>query len=151
MTAGTIAQNGAGLDSGTYKGSGGGVGLYDGEFEMSGGEIKDNHANVGGGVYFKEGSFTMRSSAVITPSTGIQANTPGENDAYLANGKTITVGGALSPVGGTAARITPETYAPTTPRVLDGPAVGSGHAKFTVTPRGSDQWRVGSDGKLQTP
>ena len=46
----------------------------------------------------------------------------------------ITIEGNLIPVGGTAARITPERYE-TIRQVLDGDiTIGSNYTKFTVTP-----------------
>jgi len=51
--------------------------------------------------------------------------------------------------GGTAARITPEGYETTEP-VLDGAiTTGLNYTKFTVTPNGSEQWKIDSDGKLR--
>ncbi|MGP1459743.1 MAG: hypothetical protein ACTTKL_10630 [Treponema sp.] len=90
----------------------------------------------------------MKGSVTVTPSTGSDTNVQGKNDVYLENGKMITINDTLSPTGGTAARITPSTYATTT-QVLAGSNVGTEHEKFTVTPQGSQNWKVGSDGKLQ--
>jgi len=70
---------------------------------------------------------------------------------YLKTGKTITVDGTLS--NNPAARMTTESYRATT--VLKG-AITTGspqnYTKFTVTPGGypSQNWYVGSDGKLTT-
>ena len=82
----------------------------------------------------------MEGSTTITPAAD-------KNDVYLENGKMITVDDTLSPQGGTAARITPAAYAPTT-KVLDGSKVGTEHIKFTVTPNGSEHWIVGNSGTL---
>ena len=70
-----------------------------------------------------------------------------DNDVYLESGKTITVDGSLSK--NPAARITvPNGKYQTTTKVLDGSAVGSEHAKFAVTPKGSEHWTVESGGYL---
>lgn len=108
--------------------------------------IRGNKADTkGGGVWLKYGAFTMQGSTTVTLHTGA-----GQNDVYLSNDKMITVDSTLNPTGGTAARITPETYSPGR-QVLDGSAIGSNYNKFTVTPNGGQTWSVGSDGKLKTP
>ena len=92
----------------------------------------------------------MKGSATVTPSTGGDANKPGKNDVYLPSphGK-ITIVGELTPVGGTAARITPDRYE-TTQQVLDGDIeTGSNYTKFKVTPNGTEQWGIDSDGGLE--
>ena len=117
--------------------------------------IKDNsasdHSAVGGGVYVGNGTFTMSDRATVTPSTGENADKPRENDVYLANGKKITIPAALT---GTApvARITPSSYMAAI-QVLKGSAVGTEHAKFTVTPQdlGNDKisyWEANDQGRL---
>ena len=94
----------------------------------------------------------MKGSATVTPSTGEDANKPGKNDVYLPSphGK-ITIEDELTPEGGTAARITPEDYR-TTQQVLGG-AITTGtpqnYTKFKVTPNGSEQWGIDSDGCLE--
>ena len=133
MIQGDISDNGAGWNGTSYTGKGGGV-YNSGAFEMTGGEIKDNKAETGGGVYFSEGTFKMSGSAVVTPSTGLEANVKGKNDVYLVTGQAITVDGTLS--NNPAARITPEEY---TEQVVLKAASGSGVTladevgKFTVT------------------
>lgn len=67
-----------------------GVGVYvglDGKLIMNGGTISGNQATDGGGVYIhasqseaKVGSFMMKGSAIVTPSTD---NAKGNNDVYL--------------------------------------------------------------------
>ena len=92
----------------------------------------------------------MKGSATVTPSTGGDANEPGKNDVYLPSphGK-ITIVGELTPVGGTAARITvPNDNYQTGTKVLKGSAVSTEYRKFTVTPKGSEHWTVKSDGTL---
>lgn len=147
MIQGDISDNGAGWNGTSYTGTGGGV-YNNGVFEMTGGEIKDNKAQTGGGVYFSEGTFKMSGSAVVTPATGSEANDKGKNDVYLESGKTITVDGTLT---GTApvARITPELY---TEQVVLKAASGSGvtlkneTGKFIVPPQkvteDSENWNV---------
>ena len=76
----------------------------------------------------------MKGSATVTPSIGLEANEVGKNDVYLPVNATITIEGNLTPVGGMAARITPQQYA-TINQVLDGDiTTGSNYTKFTVTP-----------------
>ena len=155
MIQGDISDNGAGWNGTSYTGTGGGV-YNNGVFEMTGGEIKDNKAQTGGGVYFSEGTFKMSGSAVVTPATGSEANDKGKNDVYLESGKTITVDGTLT---GTApvARITPELY---TEQVVLKAASGSGVTladevgKFTVTSDVKDDgiaqaWIIDTTGKLE--
>ena len=92
----------------------------------------------------------MKGSATVPPSTGGDVNEPGKNDVYLPSphGK-ITIEGNLIPVGGMAARITPERYE-TIRQVLDGDiTIGSNYTKFTVTPNGTEQWGIDSDGFLK--
>ena len=96
-------------------------------------------------------SFTMKGSATVTPSIGLEANEVGKNDVLLLrpHGK-ISIDGELTPVGGMAARITPEEYE--TAQVLTG-AITTGspqnYTKFTVTPNGSEQWEIGNNGFLK--
>ena len=92
-------------------------------------------------------SFTMKGFATVTP----KADTSGkhENDVYLPVNAKIIIEGNLIPVGGTAARITPERYE-TTRQVLGGAiTTGSNYTKFTVTPNGSEQWEIGNNGFLK--
>ena len=92
----------------------------------------------------------MKGSTTVTPSIGLEANEVGKNDVYLPSphGK-ITIVGELTPVGGTAARITPEQYDETR-QVLDGAiTTGSNYTKFKVTPNGTEQWGIDSDGFLK--
>ena len=93
----------------------------------------------------------MKGSATVTPSTGGDANKPGKNDVYLPVNAEITIEGNLIPVGGTAARITPERYE-TIRQVLDGDiTIGTpqNYTKFKVTPNGTEQWGIDSDGFLK--
>ena len=106
----------------------------------------------GGGVYVADGTFTMKDSSRITPSSGADENAIGKNEVFLKNGKMITVDGVLT---GTApvARITPAAYNTTT-QVLTGGAVDTEHSKFTVTPKdlgsgNTQQWEINSTGFLQ--
>lgn len=152
MIQGDISDNGAGWNGTSYTGTGGGV-YNSGVFEMTGGEIKDNKAETGGGVYFSEGTFEMKGSAVVTPATGSEANSKGKNDVYLVTGQTITVNDILS--NNPAARITvpDDKYDPST-QVLDGSTVGTHYTKFTVTPDVKEEgiaqtWTIDSTGKLE--
>ena len=152
MIQGDISDNGAGWNGTSYTGTGGGV-YNNGVFEMTGGEIKDNKAETGGGVYFPEGTFKMSGSAVVTPATGSEANDKGNNDVYLKTGQAITVDGSLSHAH--AARITPESY---TEQVVlkagSGVTLANEVGKFAVTPDVKEEgiaqaWKIDSAGKLE--
>ena len=156
MIQGDISDNGAGWNGTSYTGEGGGV-YNSGVFEMTGGEIKDNKAATGGGVYFSEGTFEMKGSAVVTPSTGSEANSKGKNDVYLESGQAITVSGTLS---GTApvARITvPNNQYQTGTQVLtagSGVTLANEVGKFTVTSKVIEDgiaeiWKIKSTGDLE--
>jgi len=148
--------------SGVTNAQGGGVyikadGDKKGSFTMQGGEITGctataTTAAAGGAVYVEDGAvFKMSGGAVITPSTQTNTATKSFNDVYLngsaSNNAKVTVDGSLS--NNPAARITvPNGKYQTTTKVLDGSAVGSEHTKFQVTPKGSEQWTVGSSGYL---
>ena len=138
-------------------GLGGGIFVRHGQCTMIDSEISACVAQgAGGGVYvYKDptvsGLFTMKGSSRIVLSSD---NEKGKNDIFLKkdNGETyITLSGKLTgttPVG----RITvPDgNYNPST-QVLDGNITVDGdYKKFTVTPKGSQNWYIGSDGKLTT-
>jgi len=153
MIKGDISDNGAGWNGTSYTGEGGGV-YNKGTVEMTGGEIKDNKAETGGGVYFSEGTFKMSGSAIVTPTTGSEANSKGNNDVYLKTEKTITVDGTLS--NNPAARITPEEYKENVPVLRGGSGVMLKYevGKFTVTPDVKEEgiaqaWIIDSAGKLK--
>ena len=156
MIQGDISDNGAGWNGTSYTGTGGGV-YNEGTVEMTGGEIKDNKAQTGGGVYFTSsegGTFKMKDSAIVTPSTGGDTNTPGKNDVYLATGKAITVDGILSHAH--VARITPEEYKENVPVLRGGSGVTLKNevGKFTVTSKVIDDgiaevWEIKSNGDLE--
>ena len=92
----------------------------------------------------------MKGSTTVTPSIGLEANEVGKNDVYLPVNAKIIIEGNLIPVGGgMAARITPEDYN-TDNRVLAGNiTTGSNYTKFKVTPNGTEQWGIDSDGCLE--
>ena len=103
-------------------------------------------------MYVGNGTFTMSDRATVTPSTGENADKPRENDVYLNSTTKIKVDGTLTPQGGIAARITPDSYMAAI-QVLTGSAVGTEHAKFTVTPQdlGNDKisyWEANDQGRL---
>ena len=153
MTAGEISGNTAGFNGTTYDGGGGGVYNKGGEFTMTGGEIKDNSAKDGGGVYVKgtTATLTMKGSAIVTPSTGSDADKPGKNDVYLEDSAKITVDGTLS--NNPVARITPQSYME---RVVleagSGVTLANEVGKFTVTPPNPPMpWYIDSSGTLKAP
>ena len=119
--------------------------------------ITNCSAHKGGGVYVNNGTLIMQDSSAISSCTaadkgsgvyvGGTFNMKGDalvdqnNDVYLADGKSITVTGALS--HHPAARITPDSY--TDGRVL---ATGAAEkANFKVTPKnGTEYWRYNKVG-----
>ena len=91
----------------------------------------------------------MKGSATVTPSIVLDANKVGKNDVFLPVNAKIIIEGNLTPVGGKAARITPEQYEETR-QVLDGDIeTGSNYTKFKVTPNGTEQWGIDRDGFLK--
>ena len=93
-------------------------------------------------MYVSGAKFTMKDSAKVDTN----------NDVYLKNGRKITVDGQLNPpLGGVAARITPESYNTTT-QVLDGSITDGtpqNYTKFTVTPKGLEVWYITATGALK--
>ena len=172
MSGGTITGCKPNPDVATAEPSKGGgvyVGL-DGKLIMNGGTISGNQATDGGGVYIhasqseaKVGSFMMKGSAIVTPSTD---NAKGKNDVYLHHESNyvavIIVTDALTSTS-TVARLT--MYDPNTPagngyypRVVvqgEGIDVSGGYklsaddvSLFKVTPGGfpPGNWKVVKDG-----
>jgi len=172
MSGGTITGCKPNPDVATPEPSKGGgvyVGL-DGKLIMNGGTISGNQATDGGGVYIhasqseaKVGSFMMKGSAIVTPSTD---NAKGKNDVYLHHESNyvavIIVTDALTSTS-TVARLT--MYDPNTPagngyypRVVvqgEGIDVSGGYklsaddvSLFKVTPGGfpPGNWKVVKDG-----
>ena len=153
MTGGSIESNTANKDNNTEKGGGGvALGINNGPalLDMSGGTISRNTIGTpgkGAGIQVLDGT-----NAVTVKMSGT-ARIDADNDVYLKDGRKITVAGQLNPLGGVAAAcITPENYNTTT-QVLAGSITGGtpqNYTKFTVTPKGSTRWYVGSDGCLTT-
>ena len=102
--------------------------------------ITGNQAAKGGGVY-------AANYASVSMQGGTQINE--YNDVYLDSRSAILVERVLSTTG-TVARIKvpKNNYKPGT-QVLYGGAVGSQHTKFAVMPKGNQQWKVDSYGRLQ--
>ncbi|UTC68395.1 MULTISPECIES: right-handed parallel beta-helix repeat-containing protein [unclassified Treponema] len=152
LESGIIGGLGA-EDKNTASDDGGGVYIRgDGKLNMKGGSITGNEARVnGGGVYSVGGWISMTGNAVITPSSGSDLNKPGKNDVYLLSNQKIKIEGILTQ--NVAARITPNNYL-LGEAVLTG-ALSSGspenYKRFRVTPQGSKQWSVDSNGKLASP
>lgn len=95
----------------------------------------------------------MKGSATVTPSTQTNTSTVKYNDVYLPRPLyRITIEGELTPVGGTAARITPERYEEIR-QVLDGnitTGTPENYKKFIVTPTNdSELWEIDSNGCLE--
>lgn len=98
----------------------------------------------GGAVYMNSNTtLTMEENAKVTVST---ENTDGKNEIYFQGGE-IKVKETLSAGDGQAGRIT--VYNPSDGKqVLTGDNLDTNCKKFTVTPNGSVNWYVGSNGKL---
>ena len=155
MSGGKISGNSVVDTYGNLTGEGGGIYTEStAEISLNGGTIENNQAAKGGAVYANnQCNFSIKNSARITPSSGSDEDKPGKNDVYLDNGKMITVDGELNPAGGIAARITvADSQYNTSTQVLTaglGVNLANEHTKFTVTPKGSEEWEIGSDGKLK--
>ncbi|EMB21917.1 hypothetical protein [Treponema denticola] len=151
IEGGTIGGTGLGEPNKTTGSSGLGGGIY---IEanttvtlQNDAQIIGNEAEYGGGVYLLGSSSILKIKGHAIVDTN--------NDVYLNYGSgqaKITVAGSLTPPSGIAARITvaDSQYNPST-QVLTGSAelLNSEHTKFTVTPKGQDEWGIGSDGKLK--
>ena len=167
IEGGTIGGTGTGeANKATGTGEGLGGGIYIGEScalnmkdytdssnNKHGAKIIGNTAKAkGGGVYIMDGTatFTMKESATIDVNGA-------NNDVYLDGSGSlakIKLKGTLTPADGKAARITvPDgKYNPST-QVLDGSITDGtpqNYTKFTVTPKDTTPWYVGSNGRLTT-
>ena len=155
MTGGSIESNTANKDNDNEKGGGGvALGINNGPalLDMSGGTISRNTIGTpgkGAGIQVWDGT------AAVTVKMSGTARIDADNDVYLKNGRKITVDGQLNPpLGGVAARITPENYNTTT-QVLAGSITDGtpqNYTKFTVTPKEDSgntyYWEVDNQGKL---
>ena len=157
MTGGSITGCKAVIDDDTGSPQSQGGGVYvdtNSTFNMSGSSITgctaEGPSPSGGGVYVygSTTTFTMKDSAVITPPSEVPSGINRFNDVYLADAK-IRADSSLTPPGGIAARITPDSYNTAT-QVLTGGAVVTEHTKFSVTRGGTPpkNWYVGNNGKL---
>ena len=172
MTGGSITGCKAEINhnAGTPESRGGGVYMENSTFNMSGSssitgctaessdsDISGSPSFYGGGVYAagSTATFTMKDSAVITPSSEVPSGMKRSNDVYLNSDAKITVADTLSPEGGIAARITPAAYNTTTQVLTAGTGVTLANEtyKFAVTPKivsGTPQpWTVGGNGCLK--
>ena len=136
MMGGTFTMSGGEITGNTAKVNGGGVYVKDSTFTMSSAKITGNTAtgnssSYGGGVFVDNGTFAMSGTAAITGNTAktdgggvnmnggtftvsgaptITGNKRGldvtDNNVYLYNGKTITIGDdGLNKVGDTTPQI----------------------------------------------
>ena len=126
---------------------GNGGGIYVGEFctlrlqdsTDSGVRIIGNQAAKGGGVYAKNTIVSMQGRTQIEVDN---------NDVYLDSGSLISIVESLAATGPVARITVPNDKYQTATEVLTGSAVNTEYRKFTVTPKGSENWTVGSDGQL---
>ncbi|UTC77903.1 hypothetical protein E4O04_07770 [Treponema sp. OMZ 799] len=107
--------------------------------------ITSNKAAKGGGVYANYADVSMKEGTRIAVD---EVN----NDVYLDNTSRIKVFNTLT-AEAPVARITPEYYREFPPvQVLEGNITGGtpqNYKRFTVTPEGSEQWEVDSEGNLK--
>ncbi|EMB35961.1 hypothetical protein KP612_04755 [Treponema denticola] len=141
MIGGEIKNN-----STKVSGEGGGVYINGGIFTMIGGLIKENNKDInskGKGVYVAGGSFTMSGSAKIDEN----------NDVYLPTNKMINILSKLTPDGGTAAMINPQSYPSGSNNIkvlADDISNFENYKKFKVKSNGGTPWYVNSYGNLTT-
>lgn len=141
MIGGEIKNNKTNIN-----GEGGGVCINGGTFKMIGGRIKENNQGVnsnGKGVYVAGGSFTMSGSAKIDEN----------NDVYLPTNKMINILSKLTPDGGTAAMINPQSYPSGSNNIkvlADDISNFENYKKFKVKSNGGTPWYVNSYGNLTT-
>lgn len=161
----TFTMNGGEIIGNMAKsgGAGGAVHIDDGSgknaaFIMTGGLLsgnkaadeKGNGSKLGGAIYVKNGGqIKLGGSAVIAVEND-------GNDIWLADGKTITVTGTLTPGNNVkyTARITPQTYNAGTPLITaeSGVTLDDEVGKFRVTGNAeSDEWFITTEGKLSKP
>lgn len=161
----TFTMNGGEIIGNMAKkgGAGGAVHIDDGSggnaaFIMTGGLLSGNKttdengnsSNLGGAIYVKNGGqIKLGGSAVIAVEND-------GNDIWLADGKTITVTGTLTPGNNVkyTARITPENYKfGRTLITAEGVVTLKDEVgKFCVTGNAvSDEWFITSEGKLSMP
>lgn len=161
----TFTMNGGEIIGNMAKsgGAGGAVHIDDGlgknaAFIMTGGLLsgnkaadeKGNGSKLGGAIYVKNGGqIKLGGSAVIAVEND-------GNDIWLADGKTITVTGTLTPGNNVkyTARITPQTYNAGTPLITaeSGVTLDDEVGKFRVTGNAeSDEWFITTEGKLSKP
>ena len=110
-------------------------------------------SGAGGGVYVYKGAdgageFTMQSSTRIVPSAN---NYRGKNDIFLRDGACIKLSGGLTGKRSVGRITVPDTNYNASTKVLHSDiSVDENYKKFTVTPKGSQNWYVGSNGALTT-
>ena len=104
--------------------------------------IKGNDAVKGGGVY-------AANNATVSMEGGTRIDEYNKNDVYLDSRSAISVDNALTAASPVARITVPGENYLTSTQVLYGDAVGSQHSKFIVTPKGNQQWKVNSYGRLQ--
>ena len=148
IASGTFTMIGGEIKNNSTKvsGEGGGVCINGGTFKMIGGLIKENNQGVnskGKGVYVAGGSFIMSSSAKIDEN----------NDVYLSTNKMINILSKLTPDGGTAAMINPQSYPSGSNNIkvlADDISNFENYKKFKVKSNGGTPWYVNSYGNLTT-
>lgn len=139
FTQGTLAIKFTKLSGHTNSDNGGGIYVSAGSVTAEDCTFADNEAlSVGGAVYVNDGTFKIKGSTTFTVDNG-------KNDVYLKTGKTISLDGNLNK--NSVARITPAAYT-VGKQVLTGDDLTANCTKFAVTPNGTQEWEIDTDGKL---
>ena len=147
ISGGTIGDTDTDKANKATGSDGNGGGIYVGEFctlklqdsTDSGVRIIGNQAAKGGGVYAKNTIVSMQGRTQIEVDN---------NDVYLDSGSLISIVESLAATGPVARITVPNDKYQTATKVLTESAVNTEYRKFTVTPKGSEYWTVGSDGHL---
>lgn len=158
ISGGNITGNQAA--SGTLQTQGGG-GIFIGEnssggyLHLSGNTVIEGNEVVADNA--KGGAIYGASEMEIEGNVYIPFEAVKKNDVYMPSGKKIKILDTLSPpdeANGITATITPETYDSTTVLLQDnnsGAKVNANYDKFKVTPNGTSQWKIKSDGSIYVP
>lgn len=154
--------------------NGGGICQYNGETRLYNCKIMNNGAaGKGGGIVIDGGASCLLDSGTIisgnssasqgnglyySASSGLSINgsayLASTNDIYLSNGNKLTIAGELTPpseANGKSATITPYSYSGTIVQPANGvtdEVFAAAIGKLSVTPNGSTNYTIGSNGAL---
>ncbi len=131
-----------------------GGGIYisnDSSVHICKGTISYNYADRKGGAIYCGNELEMKGTVYI-PFIDVK-----KNDLYMSSGKQIKILDTLIPpdeANGITATITPDSYSNTTVLLKDdgsGTTLAANYDKFDVTPKGSKNWKINSEGFLYLP